>query len=266
MFARPIPSRRARQRGVVASFVLAVLLSAAFLPAQPGFARVLNSGHVDQPAVVELFTSQGCSTCPTADRLVGDLSERADVIALSLHVNYWDYIGWTDPFGSARHTERQQAYVRRLNARYVYTPQIVVDGREQMVGTHTEEVKDAIVRARERGKPLTPRFTVSPGEPGMDVVIPAARTGGTATVWLAFYNEKLTTAVPRGENAGRTLATYNVVRELRPLATYTGERLTLHLDTDAAMAEGWGGCAILVQRGTTGPILGAVAMPLDTGS
>ncbi len=225
-------------------------------------ARAATEEGVAAPAVVELFTSQGCNSCPPADRMVGELAQRADVIALSLHVNYWDYIGWPDPYASAKHTERQQAYVRRLEGRYVYTPQIVVDGREQVSGTRAEEVADAIVRARRRGKPIVPRFESGAQAGSVDIVIPAARIDEPATVWLAFYDRKQVTRVPRGENAGKVLENYNVVREFRQLATYTGERLRISLDMDDERAEGRSGCAILVQRDVNGPILGAADMEL----
>jgi len=246
--------------------VLFVMLCLGVHAGAPDAARAATEEGVAAPAVVELFTSQGCNSCPPADQMLGELARRADVIALSLHVNYWDYIGWPDPFASAKHTERQQAYVRRLEGRYVYTPQIVVDGREQVSGTRAEEVADAIVRARRRGKPIVPRFEPNPESRRVDVVIPAARIGEPATVWLAFYDRKHATRVPRGENAGKVLENHNVVREFRQLATYTGERLRISLDMDDERAQGRSGCAILVQRDVNGPILGAAAMELAEDS
>ena len=103
-----------------------------------------------QPVVVELYTSQGCSSCPPADAFLGELARQDDVIALSLHVDYWDYMGWTDTFASPVTTARQRAYKQALNSRYVYTPQIVVDGRGHAVGSRRAEVRTLIAEAQAR--------------------------------------------------------------------------------------------------------------------
>lgn len=237
------------------------LFALALLAALAGTAASgLAEESVDNPAVVELYTSQGCASCPPADELLGELARRADVVALSLHVDYWDYIGWRDPFAKRRFTERQQAYIRRMHGRFVYTPQIVVDGRWEAVGSRRDEVMDAIARARTRAKAIVPRMERR-GDT-MRIVIPAGEAPAPATVWLALYDRKHVTRVPRGENAGRELANYNVVRELRSLATWTGKRIEMSLDPEAMGAARFDGCAVLVQRRDTGPILGAAAVAL----
>ena len=213
------------------------------------------------PVVVELFTSQGCNTCPPADRLLGELAEREDVIALSLHVDYWDYIGWEDPYGRPENTERQRAYVDALDARFLYTPQMVVDGRAEMVGSHRGEVERTIEAARRLPKPVAPRF-VGASDGGPKIVVPAGQTDRPATVWLAVYDRAHETQVPRGENAGRRLVNRNVVRELKRVGTWTGERAEFPIDPASALAAGRDSCAVLVQEAGHGRILGAAAMPL----
>ena len=214
----------------------------------------------DRPVVVELFTSQGCSSCPPADALLGELAQRDDVVALSMHVDYWDYIGWKDPFASPQITERQRRYSRELGKRFVYTPQIVVDGRHDVVGSRRGEVTALIEQAKAAEKPLTLSFRETNGG---EVVIPAGQAPDEgATVWLAVYDESHETDIQRGENRGRKLRYSNVVRELEELAVWRGEELVLPVDLVAAAARGRDGCAVIVQHGRTGPILGAIAMDL----
>jgi hypothetical protein len=207
-----------------------------------------------RPVVVELFTSQGCSSCPPADRLLGKLKDRPGVIALSLHVDYWDYIGWQDPYGKARHTDRQQAYKRRLGLDYVYTPQIVVDGRLQAVGSQRQAVLDRIERARAQAPAIRPRL-----EAGR-AVVPAAPVARTARVWLVTFDGRHATQVADGENAGDRLVNHNVVRGWRDLGAYTGARLEIPLDLADARAAGRSGCALLVQAEESGEILGAAML------
>ena len=214
------------------------------------------------PVVVELYTSQGCSSCPPADALLGELAMRQDLIALSMHVDYWDYIGWTDTFASPIVTARQRSYARSLNSRYVYTPQMVIDGEHDVVGSRRNDVRDLIARAAAESKPLAIRFE---RQDGGRIVIPAgpAPTEG-ATVWLAVYDDKHETTVERGENGGRVLSYYNVVRELEEVGRWNGEELVIPLDLAGAMQRGRAGCAVIVQQGRTGPILGAAKMELDS--
>ena len=213
---------------------------------------------IEHPVVVELFTSQGCSTCPPADALLGELAEDPKVVALSLHVDYWDYIGWKDPFASPEMTARQQAYTETLHKRFVYTPQMVIDGRQDIVGTRRSEVMAAVGASGRTAKPLT--LTYEMGRGGK-VLIPGGHAPeGGATIWLAVYDNQHETAVTSGENAGRQLRYANVVRRLTAIGTWTGQPMEVPLDLDRAAAEGRDGCAILVQQGRTGPILGAIKM------
>ncbi len=175
----------------------------------------------DRPIVVELFTSQGCNSCPPADEFLRELSARRDVLALEFHVDYWDYIGWRDPFAQRHFTDRQRAYSRAMEQRYVYTPQMVIDGRFQEVGSDREAVLRLIERARTaRGAGLT--IEAGQGERA-SVRIRRPFVNGPAMVWAAvaldLANE---TDVLRGENGGRRLVNTNTVRRMQRLGTYNG--------------------------------------------
>jgi len=214
------------------------------------------------PVVVELYTSQGCSSCPPADQFLAELATRPDVIALSLHVDYWDYIGWKDPYGSPLMTERQRRYASALGLHYVFTPQMIVDGRESVVGSNRIAVESALVAARTRGKAV--RISFRPDGGGVAVIAAGPAPVDGATVWLAVYDRDHETEVMRGENAGRKLRNANVVRSLERLGTWTGEELEIPLSMANAAARGRTGCAVIVQEGRSGPILGAAVMMLDT--
>jgi hypothetical protein len=216
-----------------------------------------------RPVVLELFTSQGCSSCPPADAFFGKLKNAPGVIALSLHVDYWDYIGWEDPFARAQFTKRQKRYVTGMPRQYVYTPQMVIDGRYDAVGSRQGEVRDAIARARETPPTVRPRFET---DPDARVVVPAGTAPGEASVYLAFYDAKHVTDVAAGENAGRTLTNHNVVRRFERLGTWDGSRSSFPVDLARAIENGRDHCAVIVQKGRTGPVLGAATMALAEAS
>ncbi len=219
----------------------------------------LGPAHADGPApvVVELFTSQGCSSCPPADALLGELARRPDVVALSLHVDYWDYIGWRDPFASPATTARQRAYAHSLGKSMVYTPQMVIDGEVDEVGSDRAGVLRKISAAR-RDKIAVAFRQDAAGE--WRVALPAAARQPTepASVWLAVFDREHATPVKRGENAGAMLKNYNVVREWRRLGTWNAAPVELPLGP----LPGGDGCAVIVQAGETGPVLGAAVMSL----
>lgn len=212
------------------------------------------------PVVVELFTSQGCNTCPPADELLGELAQQKGIIALEMHIDYWDYIGWVDPYAKPEITARQQGYARDLGLRYVYTPQMVIDGSDDAVGVRRWQVLDAIEDAAKRRKATT--VTFAPGQPAQVTVAAGHAPEGGATIWLVTIDSQHETEVQRGENAGKRLVNYNVVREMSSLGTWDGSEVTIPIDLEAASASGRDSCAILVQQGRTGKILGAAMMDL----
>jgi hypothetical protein len=217
----------------------------------------------DNPVVVELYTSQGCSSCPPADSYLGDLAKRRDILPLALHVDYWDYIGWKDKFASPSATQRQRAYVHTLRERMVYTPQMIVDGVAESVGSDRGKVESLITEARARAKLPIAFWRDEAGKDWVEVGDGPKPAGGSATVYIALYDGKHETPVQRGENAGATLTEFNVVREWRPIGTWDGSRTRLPIVIDD-QDEDYEACAVIVQQGEVGPILGAGAMKVTT--
>lgn len=205
-------------------------------------------------AVVELFTSQGCSSCPPADAFLGELAGRPDVLALSEHVDYWDYLGWRDPFASREHTRRQRDYAQRLGLSYVYTPQMVVQGALQGSGADRNTVHRLIAEAR-----TLPAVAVGfdrDDTGGLVVRFDSAALPEPMDVWLVRFDLRRATTVAKGENGGRQVVNHNVVRDLTRLASWDGTPLTLPI-ADAPGAPDDSGTAVLVQHPKTGRIIGA---------
>jgi len=197
--------------------------------------------------VVELFTSQGCSSCPPADAAVAAISKRPEILALSFGVTYWDDLGWKDTFGQKKFTERQWDYARGLRHNQVATPQVVVNGRTDVVGQDPREIDAAIARVR-----LTagPGVALSQGSTTVSGAAPAR----AAVVWLVRYNPGVQQVpVRRGENTGKTLPIKNAVAELTRLGDWNGGTKTYALPAAPAGLS----TAILVQAGPGGPILAA---------
>jgi hypothetical protein len=197
--------------------------------------------------VVELFTSQGCSSCPPADAAVAQISQRPGVLALSFGVTYWDDLGWKDTFAQKKFTDRQWDYAKGLHHAQVATPQVVVNGRLDVVGQDVREIDAALRRA-----PLAPgpEVTLSAGS----AVVAGAAPAHAAGVWLVRYDPN-TVLVPvkRGENTGKTLPIKNVVRELTRLGDWSGGQKSYAIPAGPAGLK----AAVLVQAGTGGPILAA---------
>jgi hypothetical protein len=220
------------------------------------------------PVVVELFTSQGCSSCPPADEYLGELTMRRDIIPLAFHVDYWNYIGWIDPFASKQMTHRQKAYSRALGQRYIYTPEMVVNGTTQESGANRHGV-EALIEAARQAPPSGPSISLTREDDGrirLRVGAAAAGAKETATIWLVKFDREHTTKVAAGENDGRTLTDYNTVRTLHQLGAWTGEALDIVYAANLPDEPGDGGCAILVQRDGVGPIIAAAMLKFAPGS
>lgn len=209
-----------------------------------------------RPAVVELFTSEGCSSCPPAEAFIGELAHRRDVLALAFHVDYWDDLGWRDRFGIPEATPRQRGYAKSLHLSTVYTPQVVIDGQYDVVGSDRQKIV-ATVRDPRGGVPVL--LAVHDGEVFIDLM---SQTGITSSeVLLVAYQRTAVSAIGRGENAGRTLTEYNIVRGIRHLGQYLGAAHQYR----AAVSTLPGGAtdiAVLVQSLGQGPIVGAVSQTL----
>ncbi len=223
----------------------------AVLMALPMAARAAEAGP---PVVVELFTSQGCSSCPPADALLASLAKtRPDVLPLAFHVTYWDYLGWKDPFGLAAATDRQKAYGRLLGQDGIYTPEMVVDGAAGFVGSDQRAAEAAIAQAAV--KPVV----VSLRRDGAGLLVSAGAGPGQGRILLVGYDPSHRTPVGRGENDGRTLLESNIVRALVPVGAWSGGAVTLHADIPAGER-----VAVLLQA-DGGRILGAARLA-DSGS
>ncbi|WP_282604967.1 thioredoxin family protein [Pelagibius sp. Alg239-R121] len=259
--------------GAFAVVVAGVSWHAATLQAGPSKATAETKGStvplqlaadesgVKRPVVVELFTSQGCSSCPPADKLLGELADQPGVIALAHHVDYWDYIGWKDPFARPEATERQRRYSQHLGTRFIYTPQMVINGQIDVVGSRRAQVISSVTAAQTSGEALA--IEVDDSSVMAKVTIPAGEAPEQgATIWLAVFDDEQKTDVQRGENSGRELVDANVVREFVSLGTWKGQAMELSVDLAGAIADGRGGCAIIVQEGRAGKILGAALMNL----
>jgi hypothetical protein len=244
--------------------LLPLVVSLALTASLAGSAGAAESSPSPAPApnapvVVELFTSQGCSSCPPADAYFGELVKRPDVIALAFHVDYWNYIGWTDPFAKPWATTRQREYRESLNTRFVYTPQIVVDGTAQAVGSD-EAACDSLITAAEAKTAARPTVALhwrADGALAVDVGEGASPPGEPATLWLIGYDATHTTQVLRGENDGRTLTDYHPVRSYRQLGKWAGWSAEFIVPAAEAKTLGNGGIAVLLQERGTGPILNA---------
>lgn len=227
-------------RLIIASVFIAIL----------SLTRPVVAGEL--PVVVELYTSQGCSSCPPADQLLTELSKRQDVIALALHVDYWDYLGWKDNFGSAAYSNRQRAYAKAASKRTVYTPQVVVQGANFAVGHRAHDVTDLITHhanhsdmveldLQRDGDVLTISAKVSEGNVGRSVI------------QLVRYEPKQIVKIRGGENSGREITYTNIVTEWRPVTQWNGRGET----TVKANVKGSQPIVVLVQQLGLGPILAA---------
>lgn len=208
--------------------------------------------------VVELFTSQGCSSCPPADAYLGELAQRPDIVALAFHVDYWDHLGWRDPYARAGNSKRQRSYVTALGARYVYTPQMVIDGSFQDVGSNRQRIEYLVAKAAKQ-RASAPPMTFN----GRELALGAAPQAleGEVGVWLFFFEGARQNDVATGENKGRHLRTTNVVRAVQGLGTYDGKARSVAIDMTAVPPE-CDGVAVLLQQSGHGRIVAARAFDL----
>jgi hypothetical protein len=209
-----------------------------------------------RPVVAELFTSQGCSSCPPADALLSRLADRKDVIALSLPITYWDMLGWKDTLASEDNTRRQKAYAQFMGRGGVYTPEMIIDGASDIVGSREEAIESAI-DARAADEHAMP-VSLSASNHELHVYVGAADDRpAEATVWLLEILEKASVGIRAGENEGRTMTYRNVVRSIKAVGIWKGQALTLDLPRNDLVGEPHDAVAIIVQQNGYGRILGA---------
>ncbi|GAB2177568.1 DUF1223 domain-containing protein [Dongia sp. agr-C8] len=213
-----------------------------------------------RPIVIELFTAQGCSNCPAADAYLGTLARRKDVLPLSFHVDYWDYIGWKDQFADPVYVGRQRAYAMTLGQHMVYTPQVVVAGSSDAQGANRAIIEQRIREAKARQKMYPIEVVRDPQTGQVLLELPEAKLPVPATIWLVTYQYKDESAINSGENNGHKSESFNTVRSLQKVAVWNGGRSTLPLKLDAkAKAANPNGCAIIANLADYGPIVAAVA-------
>jgi len=231
------------------------LIALALVLAVPGAA---SRAEPTMPVVIEMFTSQGCNSCPPADLLLQDWAKERSVIVLSLHVDYWDYLGWRDTFGKRGHTDRQQAYARSTGSRQVYTPQAVVDGQYPVVGSNRAAVEAAIHNAKRDMHLALNAERDAAGRPKR-LNIPGFRPWtGEATIWLCLYDKQHDVAVQLGENSGKTLTYVNVARAWQDMGRWTGDPLSVDLATRLDGFDWEAKGAVILVQSSRGPIIGAI--------
>jgi len=205
----------------------------------------------ERPVVIELFTSQWCSSCPPANAFLNEMTKtRSDVLPLAFHVTYWDRLGWKDPFSMEAATSRQDRYGHRFGDGS-YTPEMVVDGAVGLVGSRRDEVNAAIEQAKREQTTVT-NVTVS--KDSGNVLIRVGSGSGSGKILLIGFDREHTTKIGRGENGGRTLAEANVVRSIRPLADWSGKALQIREDFPE------GEDVAVVIEGADGRIVGAARL------
>lgn len=214
---------------------------------------VAGSADSKRPVVIELYTSQGCSACPSADALLSDLAARDDVIALALHVDYWDYIGWKDTFAEPAFAARQKAYARAVGKKMVFTPQMVVNGTQRIVGV--DAVGLAALLKSDAGRPAVDLEILRTGDRLSVQAAGGAAVPAGSVVQIVQYIPQATVEIARGENAGRTITYSNIVANWQEVAVWDGGK---PLDLQLLVA-GDLGVAVLVQAPGSGPIVAAAA-------
>ena len=245
--------------GIMVSRLKAILAALAF-------AALLQPALAEPPrAVVELFTSQGCSSCPPADELLVEYSRQPDIVALSLPVNYWDYLGWKDTLAHVAFTERQKAYAHSRSDRQVFTPQMIVNGKKSSIGSDRAQVEKAIQYTTKGRKALPVNVVVN--EQNDTVTITVEETPDTtqreAEIWILPVLRSQTVPIERGENRGKTITYANVVRGLNRVGDWRGGSARFEVPLD--MARKGGDAYVVLLQGTDaarpGLILGAAKGP-----
>jgi hypothetical protein len=242
----PVSSGITVLASLLALLLLASLVDAESVPAQ------------SRPTVVELYTSEGCSSCPPAEAQIGRLAQQPDVIALAFHVDYWDDLGWRDRFGLPESVARQRQYARTLHLPSVYTPQLVIDGQRDLVGGGGDNsIRNGIGSGSgsSNTKPGVP-LALSMDDGSLTITLGAQTQPAACDVLLVSYLPEATSKVTRGENAGRELHEFNIVRSVRTLGSWQGEARSFIVPLTALAADATG-AAVLVQQRGQGPIIGA---------
>ena len=235
-------------------------LLATLLALAPTGATARADSPAANPVVVELFTSQGCSSCPPANANLAAIADRPDVLALSFGVTYWDYIGWKDTFAKPEFTNRQYAYEQKLHRATAYTPQMVVNGLLDVVGSQRNAVENALAQA---AHPEAIELAVAGTD--LQIHMPALASKCNCLITLFGFRSQVDTRVVAGENSGRTLREFQVVRLMRSLGRWKGDAQVLHTSLRGMPAD-IDGYAVVAQEGTGGRIIASGRSPLASST
>ncbi|WP_439544529.1 DUF1223 domain-containing protein [Hyphomicrobium sp.] len=253
-----------RTLAVAAGLAIVAFSAAAQDNTMPSGASPQSSLRPDPPrAVIELFTSQGCADCPAADALLKDYLDKENIVGLTLPVDYWDYLGWSDTLAAPRNAERQRQYAQRLGTGTVYTPQAIVNGAAEVLGSSPSEIERAISAT---GTALaSSRVPLHFWHYGNAIIIetgsaPRDAEPKESTIWLAVVQKSVNVTIKGGENKGKTLTYYNVVRELTPVGLWNGRPATIRLARAAIMRPESEDLIVLIQEPDSGPIIGAARL------
>jgi hypothetical protein len=228
-----------------------------------------QAGEMKKPlGVVELFTSQGCNSCPPADEFFGELAAKGDVVALAYHVDYWDYLGWQDSLGRKENTERQYDYMRAFGSRSVYTPQAVINGRTHVNGANRAAVREELAGMQKAGDGMRVGIKVSHAGDAVMIDTGDADTGpADAHVVIVYFDPPRTVKIGKGENSGRRETYWNAVSDIQTAGMWHGKAQRYELPMSEIAKKG--GCAVLLQSvgkdGMPGPILGAALVRKPPG-
>jgi len=244
-----------------------VALSAVVTASAILASAALTSALCAEPrAVIELFTSQGCSSCPPADKLAGELARDPSLVVMSLAVDYWNYLGWKDTLALPGHSNRQRAYSKSRGDREVYTPQVVVNGSVHTLGSDKSAIENAIAQTRKQDGTLSLPVALSIADENISIAIPAGRNAGAkGEIWLCPITRDVEVAVAKGENAGHTITYHNVVRRWVKLGDWNGTARSFTVPLRDVTSVGGDAVAVMVQSGSKdapGPMLGATVAAL----
>ena len=224
---------------------------------------VIRPAHADPRAVVELFTSQGCSSCPPADKIIGELAKDPSIIAMSMPIDYWDYLGWKDTLADSRFSARQKAYSQMRGDREVYTPQVIVNGSVHVIGSDRTGIENAIGATRKGEGVMSIPVTMTQSGKQLTVSVAAASKSPAAMrgeVWICSISRSVPISIARGENRGKEITYHNVVRNLVKLGDWNGNPGSWTVPLDSVVHDGIDAAVAIVQDGNRdkpGPMLGA---------
>lgn len=244
--------------------LLKYLLSALLLTASVSLSAVQAVEIKHPKAVVELFTSQGCSSCPPADKIMGKFTKDDDILGLSWHVDYWDYLGWKDSFASAANTERQYRYGQALKQRSVYTPQAIINGRAHVVGAYEGKIRDKIAFFEQDGRGMTIPINTVFSDDRLKISVPDTDVSRKATLWLVYFNKQETVSIEEGENAGKEIVYHNVVHDTQAIGMVQTGGLKIEFPVSEMERHDYESCVFILQivdaAGNPGPIIGATVL------